>query len=78
MNNCSTSPSALIFLTSIPAKIPWAVLQESGSICEDHPYSKAVPVDLGIGSLGTYLMNVKIEALIVKEEWGTKANDAGV
>ena len=53
MNNYATRPSALPYLIYIPSKIPWVVLQASRSIHEVYPYSKAVPADLGIRSLGT-------------------------
>ena len=59
MNNYSTRPSALPFLTYIPEKIPWEVLRASRSIHKVHPSAKAVPADRGIESLGTSLETIK-------------------
>ena len=78
MNNYSTRPSALPFLTSIPENIPWAVLQASNAVHEVHPYSKAVPVDQIIGSLGTYLDTFKLEAITIKKYRSVKFDDVGV
>ena len=78
MNNCATRPSALPFLTYIPEKIPWAVLQASYMIHKVHPSEKAVPVDQIIGSLGTFLETFKGEALIIKEEVDAKSDVTGV
>ena len=52
-------------------------MQATGYIQKVHPYAKAVPEDQGIVSLGTYIEIFKGEALIIKEEGSTKANDKG-
>ena len=49
MNNYSTRPSELPFLTSIPEKIPWALLRASNVIHEVHTSAKALPADQIIG-----------------------------
>ena len=78
MKNYATRPNALLFLTSIPAKVPLVVLQASRSIHEAYPYAKAVPADRGIGSLGKSIETFKGEDLIIiKEERDTKGYDAG-
>ena len=59
MNNYATRPISLPFLTSIPAKIPWGVSRESGSIQKVRPSAKVVPEDRGIGLLGKYLETIK-------------------
>ena len=78
MNNYDTRPSEIPFLTSIPAKKPWAVLRDSNVIYEVHPSTKAVPADLIIGSLGTSLETFNIEFLTINEEGDAKYDDAGV
>ena len=45
INNYVTRQSALPFLTSIPEKLPRAVIQASGSIQVVHPFYKSVPED---------------------------------
>ena len=67
MNNYSTRPSALPFLTYIPAKIPLAVLRVSGSIHKVHSSAKAVLSDRRISSLRTPLETFKVESLIINE-----------
>ena len=59
MNNYATRKIALPFLISIPAKIPWAVLQDSDAVHEVHPSAKAVPTEQIIRPLGTYLETFK-------------------
>ena len=70
MKNYDTRPSALPFLTYIPAKIPWSVLRGYNAIHEVHPSAKAVPSDRGIGSLGTSIYIFKGEVLNIKEGGG--------
>ena len=53
MKNYAARPSALPFLTSIPAKIPREVLWDYNAIHKVRPSAKAVPADQIIGSLGT-------------------------
>ena len=78
MKNYYTRPSALPCLTSIPTKIPWAILRGYDTINEVYPSAKAVPTDRRIGSLETSLEIYKGEALTIKEEGAAKADDAGV
>ena len=66
MNNYSTRPSALPFLTSIPEKIHWAVLRASNTIHEVHTSDKEVPDYQIIGQLRTSLETFKGESLIIK------------
>ena len=77
MKNYSTRPSEIPFLTSIPAKILWAVLRDYDTIHEVHPYVKVVPADRGIGSLGKFIETFKGEYLSIKEEGAARADDAG-
>ena len=77
MNNYSTRPNVLPFLTSIPEKTTWSVLQASEAIHEVHSSAKVVTSDLRIGSLGTSLETFKGEALTIKGDGDTKADDAG-
>ena len=78
MKNYSTRPSAIPFLTSIPAKNPWEVLQASGMVHKVHPSAEAVPADQIFWSLGTSLETFKGESLTIKEDGGVKSDDAGV
>ena len=78
INNYTTRLSALPFLTSIPEKVPWAVLRSSHAIHKVHPSAKAVPANRRIKSLGTSIETFKGESITIKEEGGSNAGDAGV
>ena len=78
MDNYSTRPNAITFLTYIPAKTTWAVFWTSGLINGVHLSAKGVPEDQRIRLLGTYIETFKGEALIIKEVGNNKDNDAGI
>ena len=61
---CHQSKCASIFYVNT-RKITWVVLRMTILIHEVHPLDEAVPMDRGIGSLGTFLDTTKGEALIV-------------
>ena len=59
MNNHATRKITIPFLTSIPSKMPWELLQAYVSICRVYPSDKSVLADQVIALLGSTIETIK-------------------